>query len=125
MQPWPGLTPHFPNDKMLQACKSLLVTRHALSTCWQACWCSSAAQGPDHEVLCRYQGYSTILFAAALGHTQIVIHLAGVKQGSLDDETPDGSTLAHLILDHWRSSPSLRLDLAHCGKPQVCRIFSA
>ena len=116
MQPWPSLTPHFPNDRILQACKSLLVTRHALS--------SSAAQGPDHGMPCRYQGYSTILFAAALGHTEIVIHLAGVKQGSWDDETPDGSTLAHLILDHWRSSPSLRLDLAHCGKPQVCRIFS-
>ena len=66
---------------------------------------SSTVQDFDHGMLCRYQGYSTILFAAALGHTTYVSNLAEHGQGSLGDAAPDGSTILHLVLDSQRSNP--------------------
>ena len=68
----------------------------------------------------RYQGYSIILFAAALGRTQMVDILAQNKQGSLGDVAPDGSTIAHLILANWRSSPIVMMEPHRVEGPKVC-----
>ena len=57
--------------------------------------------------LCRYQGYSPVLFAAARGLLVAVSFLITSLHGSLEDRTPDGSTVLHLLMDNWRGSPEL------------------
>lgn len=49
-------------------------------------------------VLCRWQGYSPVLLAAAHGKLKNIQALLPVFHGSLEEQTPDGSSVLHLLM---------------------------
>ena len=53
---------------------------------------------PDQQGASRYQGYTPILLAAALGRFDMLGFLRSTQGCSLDERAPDGSTVLHLLM---------------------------